>query len=171
VSFHRVAVGIALMTAAACAVPASNERLSERLPDRASFPEMAQVLIRNCGTLDCHGMRGRNLRLYGNEGLRWAETDRPLSPACTTADEFDQDYDSVVGLEPELMSEVVADHGAHPERLTLVRKALGLEAHKGGAPLHQGDDAQLCLTSWLTGATQTDACLRALPDSTCFAPP
>jgi hypothetical protein len=156
---------------AGCSLPASDGQFVERLPDRSSFPEVAQVLVRHCGTLDCHGQRGRNLILYGNEGLRWASTDRPLEPPCTTADEFAHDFESVVGLEPEVMSAVVANAGAQPTRLTLVRKALGLESHEGGAPFRQGDDGDTCLTSWLAAETQTDACLRALPPTTCFAPP
>jgi hypothetical protein len=152
---------------AACATPAADARFSEHLPDRDTFPEVAQVLVRHCGTLDCHGTTARNLRLYGNEGLRWASSDQPLSPPCTTVEEIDQDYQSVVGLEPELMSAVVA--GADPERLTLLRKALGLEDHKGNAPFRAGDDGATCLGSWLVNQTDTDACLRALPDAKCFS--
>jgi hypothetical protein len=155
----------------ACTLPAADGRVVPDLPDRAAFPELAQVLVRHCGTLDCHGMVGRNLRLYGSEGLRWAASDKPLSPACTTVDEVDQDYETVVGLEPEVLSAVVADGGAHPERLSLVRKARGAEAHKGGAPLSEGDDGDTCLTSWLAGQIQTDACLRSLPASDCLAQP
>lgn len=166
------ALPIAFVAAlSACTLPAADGRFAPDLPDRASFPEVAQVLVRHCGTLDCHGMQGRNLRLYGSEGLRWAASDQPLAPPCTTVAEIDQDYDSVVGLEPELMSAVVADGGAHPERLTLVRKARGAEAHKGGAPLREGDDADQCMTSWLASQTQTDACLRALPATDCVAQP
>jgi hypothetical protein len=155
----------------ACAVPASDARVAERLPDRASFPVVAQLLVHSCGTLDCHGERGRNLRLYGNESLRWAKTDQPLRPACTTLDEVEQDYDSVVGLEPEVMAAVVADRGARPERLSLLRKARGLEHHKGGTLIHAGDDKDQCLSSWLAGDTRTDLCLRALPATKCFAQP
>jgi len=171
-AFGRLsAVFAPAIVVAACALPASDARFSERLPDRDTFPEVAQVLVRHCGTLDCHGTRARNLRLYGNEGLRWAATDQPLSPPCTTADEIEQDYISVVGLEPEVMSEVVTVDGADPERLTLVRKALELEHHKGGAALHAGDDADRCLRSWLAMQTDQAACLRALPATKCFAQP
>jgi hypothetical protein len=161
-----------LLTAlGACAVPAADARTHELVPDRASFAPVAQVLERKCGSLDCHGSSYRNLRVYGNESLRFATGDRPLMPACTTADEVEQDYLSAVGLEPEAMSAVVADGGAHPERLTVVRKARGAEAHKGGAPLIEGDDGDLCLTSWLASQIQTDACLRALPATDCLAQP
>jgi hypothetical protein len=164
-----VVVLAAAVAFAACAVPAADARVTEKLPDRTMFPVVAQLLVHHCGTLDCHGVRERNLRLFGNEGLRWADSDRPLSPACTTQDEIEEDYDSVVGLEPEVMSAVIADHGASPERLTLVRKARGLEHHKGGTLFQAGDDADVCMTSWLAGKTSTGACSRKLLASKCFS--
>jgi hypothetical protein len=158
----------ALFMLAACAAPASDGRVTAMVPDRESFAVVAQVLVRHCGSLDCHGSAFRNLRVYGNEGLRLDARDRPLQPACTTAAEVEEDYQSAVGLEPEVMSAVVADGGAHPERLTLIRKARGTEHHKGGAPIHTGDDADRCLTSWLASQTDRAACLRAFPASSCF---
>jgi hypothetical protein len=154
----------------ACSVPAKDDRWRGSLPDEASFPEVAQVLVRHCGTLDCHGSSARNLRLYGSEGLRLSPDDRPQTPACTSADEIARDYASLVGLEPELLSAVVADGGAHPERLTIVRKARGTEDHKGGAPFQQGDSGDRCLTSWLADQADPDACLAALQPSaaSCF---
>lgn len=152
-----------LLMLGACAVPAADERVMILVPDRTSFAPVAQMLVHHCGTLDCHGEVHRNLRLYGNEGLRLAPTDRPLMPAWTTDDEVAQDYASVVGLEPEVMTAVVADGGEQPERLTLVRKARGSEHHKGGSVIDAGDDADACLTSWLASNTNTAACTRAVP--------
>jgi hypothetical protein len=60
------------------------------------------------------------------------------------------------------MSEVVAEGGAHPEQLTFVRKARGLEAHKGGALITPGDPQDACIASWLSGATDFTACASAL---------
>ena len=153
---------------AACAAPASDGRVTAMVPDRESFAVVAQVLVRHCGSLDCHGSAYRNLRVYGNESLRLDANDRPLQPPCTTAAEVEEDYNSAAGLEPEVMSAVVADGGAHPERLTLIRKARGTEHHKGGSPIHTGDDADRCLTSWLASQTDRAACLRAFPASSCF---
>jgi len=158
----------ALFGGSACAVPAADERVVGMVPERAGFEPVAQVLVRHCGTLDCHGSAYRNLRVYGNESLRWADTDRPLMPACTTADEVEQDYQSAVGLEPEQLSAVVADGGDRPERLSLIRKARGLEHHKGGTLVEAGDDADQCLTSWLASQADRAACLRAVPASDCF---
>src|SRR5580765_607485 len=76
---------------ASCNVPESDARFNPVLPDRETFRDVAPVLAHACGTLDCHGSRSRNLLLYGSEGLRFSVDDRPLSPACATVDEIDQD--------------------------------------------------------------------------------
>jgi hypothetical protein len=144
----------------ACSTPA-DARVVVTPPDRASFPAVAELLVHRCGSLDCHGTRARNMPLFGREGLRWATTDLPYVTA-TTPDEVDQDYQSVVALEPEVMSSVVIDHGAHPERLTLVRKARGTESHKGGALVTPGDEQDACITSWLAGNADGASCKAAL---------
>jgi hypothetical protein len=128
-------------------------------PARASYEPVHDVLETTCGTLDCHGQAGRNLRLYGGRGLRLSPTDNPADNPTTHA-EYDQSYWSVIGLEPEVMSDVVLDEGRVPERLTLVRKARNLEHHKGGKLFAAGDDRDRCLTSWLAGHLDTAACMR-----------
>ena len=155
---------LALITAlfaalCACSTPESDPRFVATRPDRASFPPVADLLVHRCGTLDCHGTSSRNLRLYGNEGLRLAG--RPSSQPNTTDAEYDENFQSIVGLEPELMSAVVSEGGAHPERLTLMRKARGTEDHKGGTLMKEGDVEDLCLTSWLAGRTDRGACANA----------
>ena len=77
---------------------------------------------------------------------------------------MDQDYESVVDLEPETMSAVVAAGGANPQQLTMVRKARGTESHKGGQIWTQGDDSDTCLTSWLAGSVDTSACASGMAD-------
>jgi hypothetical protein len=136
--------------------------VQESLPDRASFPPVAQLLDVRCGSLNCHGTIARNLRLYGSAGLRWSASDRPLVPLCDTQTEVDQDYESVVGLEPEALSAVVAAGGADPDQLTMVRKARGIESHKGGQIWIQGDNSDTCLTSWLSGDANSNACARGV---------
>lgn len=126
-------------------------------PDRASFPLVSGALERRCATLDCHGDAARNLRLFTGSGLRLNATDVPGSGSTTEA-EHDASYRSVVGLEPEVMSAVVAEHGRAPERLTLVRKARGTEEHKGGAMIQAGNAADRCLLSWLAGAPDEASC-------------
>jgi len=150
---------VSLLALAACsAPPSSGPYVAQALPDSASFPPVAELLVVRCGSLDCHGQVGRNLRLYGSAGLRWSSTDRPLVPVCDTTDEVSQDYESVVDLEPETMSAVVASGGASPEQLTMIRKARGTEAHKGGKIWSEGDDSDTCLTSWLAGSANAGAC-------------
>jgi hypothetical protein len=146
-----------------CSTPPADGRYVQSLvPDRLSFSPVAQLLDVRCGTLNCHGTIGRNLRLYGSAGLRWSPTDFPLQPVCITNDELDQDYASVIGLEPETMSAVVAAGGQDAERLTMVRKANGDEAHKGGAIWAKGDDSDTCLLSWLAGTPDANACAKGM---------
>ena len=125
------------------------------------FPAVAIFLEHRCGTLDCHGQVGRNLRLYGFDGLRLDPADVP-GGQDTTGAEVDADFRSVVGLEPEVLHAVVADGGAHSERLTLVRKGRGSEHHKGGALVTPGDAQDRCLLGWLANAVDAVACADAL---------
>ena len=156
----RLPLGLAALAAiAACSIPPSGSTYTpQALPDATTFAPVAQLLDVRCGSLLCHGTVARNLRLYGSAGLRYAPGDRPFVPTCDTPDEAARDYASVVDLEPETMSEVVSGGGAHPEMLTMVRKARGTEAHKGGAVWTQGDDADTCVTSWLAGSADAVAC-------------
>lgn len=163
---HRRPGALALLAAAALAGPslgcAQTEEAREelRLPDRATFPMVADVLDRRCATLDCHGAPARNLRLYGRSGLRLAAGDAPGSSSTTDA-EYDASYESVVGLEPEVLSLVITEGGRAPERLTLIRKARGSESHKGNAVTTAGDDGDRCMTSWLSPALDEAACASA----------
>ena len=152
---------LALLTAAliaACSTPSSDARFVATPPDRASFPPVADLLDHRCGSLDCHGSIARNLRLYGSEGLRLDPNARPSSQPSTTSAEYDQDFASIVGLEPEVMSDVVKSGGQNPERLTFYRKARGLEEHKGGTLVQAGDAQDTCIRSWLAGSTDKAAC-------------
>jgi hypothetical protein len=180
-----VAIAIAVATCAvvaACSPPASDSRyVPQSLPAEASFPPVAQFLSIRCGSLDCHGAPARNLRLYGSAGRRALPTDQPFVPLCDTQAEVDLDYQGVVGLEPERMSAVVADHGADPDRLSMIAKARGDELHKGGQLWTAGDDADTCVLSWLSGTPNAVSCGRALdalvpngttnPVAACIAPP
>jgi hypothetical protein len=126
-------------------------------PSRATFRPVGDMLQTTCGTLDCHGQIGRNLRLYGARGLRLDPKDNSAENP-TTAREYDESYWSTIGLEPEVMSDVVSDRGAHPERLSMVRKARGTERHKGNTLFVVGDPGDRCLISWLADAVDTAAC-------------
>ncbi len=148
----------------ACNVPASDNRIVVDAPDRATFAPVSALLEHRCGSLDCHGIAARNLRLYGFEGLRLAQdgdASRPSSQANTTDAEVNENYLSVVGLEPELMTQVVREGASNPLRLTLLRKPLGIENHKGGTLFQQGDQQMACVTSWLAGHTDAAVCASA----------
>jgi hypothetical protein len=147
--------------AAACSAPGADERTGIVGPDRASFGTVAAFLDHRCGSLDCHGSRYRNLRMWGQDGMRLAPGDVP-GGRQTTADELDATYLAIVELEPEIMAAVVTEHGAAPDRLTLVRKARGTEKHAGGAVVSPGDVRDRCIVSWLSGATSVMACVDAL---------
>lgn len=171
-----------------------------------SFGPLGDYLDHRCGSLDCHGQPGRNLRIWGCEGMR---LDAGMVPVCnrtipgggrTTVAEHQATYRSLVGLEPQVMTEVFSgcngqleDGGAalyppgascHPELLTFVQKARGAEAHKGGQlicitppcppavpnpnyPLQtsngtvMADPQDVCIVSWLEGATNSMACQQA----------
>jgi hypothetical protein len=145
---------------AACERPNGDAHLG--LPPREGFEPVSNTLHAHCGSLDCHGQPGRNLRLYGMNGLRLDRTDRPGVDGGVTRDrEHDENYASVVGLEPELTSEVFRDGGQLVERLTLVRKARGVEAHEGLVAAARGSDVDRCITSWLGGSTDAEACTAA----------
>lgn len=164
-SYTRLALSfvIAASLVVACVTVETDPRVVETVPDRASFPAVSDLLDHRCGTLDCHGVTYRNLRVYGREGLRFATDARPSSQEnSTTVAEYDATFASLVALEPETMSLVVTEGGAHPERLTLLRKARGTEDHKGLALWPEGDPQDICVTSWLAGHTDTAICKQAL---------
>lgn len=157
-----VALGIAI-ACAACVTANEGDRSVATQPDRATFPAVSDLLDHRCGTLDCHGVTYRNLRIYGREGLRLAPGDRPSSkPGTTTSAEYDATFESLVALEPEKMSQVIAEGGAAPERLTFVRKARGTEDHKGLGIWAEGGLEDRCITGWLAGKLDAAICTAAL---------
>ncbi len=122
------------------------------------------VFEKRCGTLDCHGSSGRNLRIYSSRGLR-LPNDAGLKPGTgdTTFDEITATYQSIMTLEPEVSNDVL--DGADPYKLLVLKKPLELEKHKGGPALRKGDDAERCILSWLTADALNPidkaACARA----------
>jgi len=122
---------------------------------------VSRVLEKRCGTLDCHGQIGRPLRIYGEFGLRFVD-DAGNQPGlgATTETEYEANYQSVIGLQPEIMT-LVVDGQLPAESLMLLRKPLQLERHKGGAVFVEGDDAYNCFTTWLAGQTDYTSCGNA----------
>lgn len=145
---------------ASCAVDAGKfVPLSCPPADRDGFQAVSSVVERRCGTLDCHGSVYRPLKIYGQYGLRRPE--EPGSPNVTdyseyytggkeptTVAELADNAASICGLEPEKMAEVRAG-AAGVETLTLIRKAINTEKHKGGKIWNPGNPGYRCLVSWL----------------------
>ncbi len=158
-----VAAGVAwgAVASTSCSFPEQG-RDKLALPDRPSFDSVAIFLNHRCGSLDCHGSIARNLKIYGNKGLRLDATHRPGDGNPTTTLEIEATYGAVVGLEPELLSAVVGDDGADPERLTFLRKPLSRENHKGGLIIEPGDVQDRCLRSWLRGKADAEDCGKTL---------
>lgn len=129
-------------------------------PVRAQFRAVAEAMQHRCGTLDCHGQVGRNLRLHGLGGLRLSTPEHPIDDPnvdATTASELDASYESTIGLEPENLWRVLAQ-GADPNQLSIVRKTRGIEKHKGGQLARTGDPLDRCLVLWLTGKADPIPC-------------
>ena len=162
-TFASAPIWLALAAASlSCVSVASdpNPEVTLMVPPRNGFESVADAMQPSCGTLDCHGQPDRNLRLFGGRGLR-------LNPAKTSKDgdtdaaEYEANYWSVVALEPEILSTVVAEGGRDPERWILIRKGRGTTRHKGGTLMHPNDDLDQCIVEWLKGNILVDRCFAA----------
>ncbi len=153
----------ALLAGLACSGRYEGGLTSGSGPSPADFSAVAETLDGHCGSLTCHGAAFRNLRLYGKNGRRLDPGDVPGGRATTDA-EVEADYRSVIGLEPELARAVAESGGAQPERLTLVRKARGTEAHVGGAVFPKGSNGDLCIVSFVSDKTDVPSCNNSLLD-------
>jgi hypothetical protein len=163
------AIASAIASTTACTVelnePDGGVRATTILaPDQSEFTNVSPVFERRCGTLDCHGQVGRPLRIYSGLGLRMPN-DAGNTPGsnATTPDEITSNYLTVIGLEPEEMTRVIAGQDA-PRTLMILAKPLMLQAHKGGpAMASTGDPAETCITSWLAGQGLDKAsCIQAV---------
>jgi hypothetical protein len=172
-TFRALAPLVVVLVAAvaACSQAPEDARIGIDAPNGSerAFGPVGDLLDHRCGGLDCHGQISRNLRVWGCEGMRLEATDvsicsRAKGGRPTTPEEHQATYRSLVGLEPATMSAVVEDHGRDPELLTFIRKARGLESHKGGAVIVPGDDQDVCFTSWLAGQTNLTACNAAFAE-------
>jgi hypothetical protein len=169
-----LAAGTLVCLGSACTYVNANAITEVTGPDYGQFAEVSTtasgaaqdgvsvVLERRCGTLDCHGQVGRPLRIYGQYGLRFVD-DAGNVPGVqpTTATEHEANYQAVIGLQPELMTEVVQGN-APPEDLMLLRKPLQLERHKGGQVFETGDDGYNCFVTWLGGQADYTSCTAAV---------
>jgi hypothetical protein len=150
-------------------------------PDFDTFSVVSPALEAHCGSLDCHGTRRRNFRLYGWYGIRLDSGDGgaapdPLPPGTveqpelvpgfgqTTEEELWQNYASAVLLEPEKLSVVLVE-GQGVEELLLVSKGRGREHHKGEVAMEPNGSTDRCVTSWLLGAVDVTACADSIAEA------
>jgi len=161
-----VALG-SLLLGAGCAGPAGKDVFVLTPPPEETFTPVARVFEMNCGTLDCHGTPSRNMRIFGFYAARLDPKDRVGATNDTTDAERNATYESVIAIQPEVLSKIFAEHGAHPERWIVITKGRGSEVHKGGGRLPRGSAGDACITSWLAAAVNQDACTQA---STITAP-
>jgi hypothetical protein len=157
------------------------------LPDYETFGMVSQPLEMHCGSLDCHGFRQRNYRLYGWSGTRLEPVAEALPTASaaptaaqapsapgtlqqpdlvpgsgvTTEQELWLNYTSTVLLQPEATS-VVRWERRGAEELLLVSKGRGREHHKGLVAMVPGGPTDRCLISWLIGTVDASACRSSL---------
>lgn len=138
------------------------------------FSPVSLVLERRCGTLDCHGSLARPLRIYSGNGLRLGTLEEINDPGlaqgnetvpggrATSPEEFEANWRSVCGLEPEKTVRVITGE-IPPEELMVLRKPLLLEDHKGAQLFLEGDPGATCLSCWFRGfPTDVVECLDAV---------
>ncbi|MFO0588883.1 MAG: hypothetical protein U0441_15140 [Polyangiaceae bacterium] len=153
--------------AASCAKDL-NATVTNACPSQDVFQQsVSPYMERRCGTLDCHGGIARPMRLFGKLGLRHPDENNIPGGKATTTVELDANYTSVCGIEPEKMNDTVANLGNSADELLMIRKARGLEKHKGGKVVNEADHADNCMLGWLRGdkaATVDQECAAAIAD-------
>lgn len=158
-----------LVCVAAISACVQNERSDIRFfPDKEEFINggVSAMMEARCGGLDCHGQVGRPLRIYGQRGLRLATPEQDLRDnRPTTLDERTENYQSVIGLEPEGLSDTVETGGVNVDNQLLLKplddaSGLGVR-HKGGPVLQatKNDPGWQCLFGWVTGEPNRQACI------------
>jgi hypothetical protein len=169
---RSLAIGI-VMTAAtgiiggsACSVD-SSAISPVALPDRKQFFEgVSPFMEQRCGALDCHGQIGRPLRIYSTNGLRMNTVGKGgRDTRATQPEELTANYFSVVGLEPEDVTNSFLSEGDYTDFL-LLKKPLGIEGggvrHKGGPVLRSTDPGFDCLALWLANHYDKQKCVDGM---------
>ena len=168
-----VLLGVASIVAACATRPDKDALVPVLFPDEKQFVErgVSDFMSNRCGALDCHGNPARALRIYGQNGLRLkippADSGLPRDTGLTTAEERHANYNSVVGLEPEDMSEAVASGGSYLD-FQLFKKPLDIGGggvrHKGGPVLRNSanDPGWMCMWTWVQGNADAKACTDAV---------
>lgn len=165
----------ALATSSCASIPDGTRYTAVIMPDFATYRDHVDVYMqKRCGTLDCHGQKGRGMVLYGRGGLRLCQefdenlfclveaepipgetfVGRDAGPDSGLVDvptaERRANYNSIAALEPEQMSRVMAKNGEGAEDLLLLlRKPLLKERHKGGTVMNENESGFKCVRAWL----------------------
>lgn len=156
------AVAVAALLALGVSGCSGDEYTGEEVfacPDKAGFmgiepngnvvSGVSSYMERRCGTLDCHGSALIPMRLYGQFGRRHPDEKNIPGGFGTTAAELEANYSAVCSVEPEKTAEQVRNLGQTADTLLIVRKARGIEGHKGGTLMNEGDPADKCIIGWL----------------------
>jgi hypothetical protein len=155
-----VLLALAAGVACACAGPTDHLTYVPNPPSRDTFQPVSDALEVHCGTLDCHGSSWRNMRVYGIDGQR-LDPHGITGNKATTEAEYTATYEAVIAVQPEVLSHLVNDHGANPERWIVITKGRGTEVHKGNSQMKAGDATDTCIISWVAGALNQEACDQA----------
>ena len=151
--------GVACVSFLACSGPKDGQLFVGTFPNESTFKPVSAPLEARCGTLDCHGSFARNMRIFGKNGIR-ADENTVSGIQDTTDAEIQLNYQSVVSIEPEKLSGIVAHAGQNFEKWIVYTKGSGAEHHKGGSKFAKGDDTYKCLLSWVSGALDMNACAQ-----------
>lgn len=141
------ALAALFVVTAACTGPTNSEvPLVEA--DFDSYAADVQPIVRSCGSLDCHGVDGRPLRLYAKYGLRMSA-----------------DLRGEAESDAELAANVAAFSAIDPARV------LGKPLHEDAGGMHHiggdlwADEASAeyrCVAGWLADSPDLAACADAL---------
>jgi hypothetical protein len=148
-------VGVCLL--GGCPGPSGNDKFESIAPPfdpdpQSGFPLVGNVFGSHCGSLDCHGQVGRNMRIYSGNGLRLPNSEGNVSGGSTTSYEYLASYQSIISIDPEVLSDVVRAGGAGAGKWIVLSKGRGTEAHKGHTALIPFSDADFCVVAWVSGA-------------------
>lgn len=144
-----------VMLASGCALDTTPVALPDL--DAARYGLDVQPVVRaSCASLDCHGIDGRPLRLYAQDGLRLEASFRgqPLSAA-----EQQRNVDAFRAVDPT--TDRADMHLALLEPLAL--DAGGVHHEGGDVWASRDDDGYRCVRAWLSGESDEGACARATP--------
>jgi hypothetical protein len=162
------ALGAVSLAPGCSGVPSTSDRIIVEGPPAGIFINgptggVDAVFERRCGSLDCHGQYGRPLRIYSQYGLRMPNpSNAGPGSGPTTTEEQNENYRSIVALEPEKMTNIIKSiPNGDPFTLLILEKPLNRESHKGGPVISKDDATSQCLAAWIGKGTLDPNCMAA----------